>query len=176
MKKEKSPVLVILTIIFLSLFIILPPTFRKLIPKEVEYVPETATPKIVIVECNKTYIDELYQVSSITRYVDNNVYSNVIKYKKIEDLSNSTLNTDNIDNSTNNTNDGSTASDDITYFKSIPNLNLVESDQIITVSIDQNILTSNASDERLALYLNNDVSIQKQNLEKLGYSCNIRES
>ena len=57
MKKEKSPILVILTIFFLSLFIILPPTFRKLVPKEEK---KKTISKLTVVICNKMYTSELY--------------------------------------------------------------------------------------------------------------------
>ena len=80
MKKEKSPVLVVLCIFLLSLFVVLPPTFRKLIPKNlVDTVSQNQQSKLVIVSCNRIYQDELYQVNSKTKYVDGNPPSLLIK-------------------------------------------------------------------------------------------------
>lgn len=90
MKKERNPLVVILSIFFLSLFVILPPTFRNLIPREESNIPSNGTNRsLVIVSCNKIYEDELYKVVSKSKYVNGKLNSNTITYTKLEQTADS---------------------------------------------------------------------------------------
>lgn len=171
MKKEKSPVLVIFCIIFLSLFIILPPTFRTLIPKnlvdDIDNNMSSSNPKLIIINCNKIYPNELYQVNSKTKFV-NNKATNIITYQKLETLP------DNYVSST--IPDTSTAESEITYFKGIQNIKIEESENMIRFTIDDSLLNSNQTDTTLSNHLATDPDTQKVNYENLGYTCNRMES
>ena len=170
MKKEKSPIVVVLCIIFLSLFIILPPTFRTLIPKSKTKNNTSSSsnnPKIILVNCNKIYSNELYQVNSKTKFV-NNSPTNVITYQKLDTLP------DNYVPST--TPDTSTAESEITYFKSLVGIKVEESENMIRFTIDDSLLNSNPTDATLVNYLAADSDMQKLNYENIGYTCNKMES
>lgn len=164
MKKEKSPIIVILSIVFLSLFIILPPTFRALVPKELTKQNNTnGNGELVVLICNKIYSSELYRVSSRTKYINGVPSSNTINYTKIEATAETTQ--QNSDNKL-------SVNDDITYFKSIPNMNVNETDNFISVMIDKEVINNNSSEERLKKYLNDDISKQQDFYKSLGYTCN----
>lgn len=170
MKKEKSPVVVILSIVFLSLFIILPPTFRKLVPKQTisnNKNQNDIRPKLIIINCNKIYVNEMYQVNSKTKYVDN-VPTNTVTYQKITTLPDDYTQTSN-DEST-------TAEEEIAYFKSLVNINEVSQETSTRFVIDNNLISSNPADQTLINYLSNSPDTQKLYFESIGYTCNRMES
>ena len=169
MKKEKSPVLVILCIFLLSLFVVLPPTFRKLIPKNlVDTVSQNQQSKLVIVSCNRIYQDELYQVNSKTKYVDGTPSSNTITYQKLDILPDNFVPSEIVDQTT--------VAAYLTYFKSIPNLQIKENENNIIVNIDNDIISNTLTDEKIKQYLTNNYLLQKKMYESLGYKCNVLES
>lgn len=171
MKKEKSPVLVIFCIFLLSLLIILPPVFRKYIPKEdindKEYLQQERS-KLVIVNCNRIYQDELYQVRSKTKYVDGVLDSNILTYQLLETLPEGFVPSQIAPTTT--------AGADLTYFKSLQGINVVLNANITTITLDEALLVNNPNDTLLIQYLQSDYELQKQSYESLGYNCNILES
>lgn len=169
MKKEKSPILVIFCIFLLSLFIILPPVFRKMLPREEETnnQEELQQPKLVVVNCNITYPNELYQISSRTKYSGDNPPINTITFTKLETLPENYQSSD-IVPTTN-------ATEELTYLKSIPNMQFIENQNVITFTIDNAIISSVSDDEKISQYLSEDYDIQKTTLEALGYTCNVLE-
>lgn len=170
MKKEKSPVVVILCIIFLSLFIILPPTFRKLIPKQTisnNQNQNDIRPKLIIINCNKIFVNEMYQVNSKTKYVDN-VPTNTVTYQKITSLPDNYTQTSN--------NETTTAEEEIAHFKSLVNINEVSQETTTRFVIDSNLISSNPADKMLVNYLSNSPDSQKLYFESIGYTCNRMES
>lgn len=171
MKKEKSPVLVILTIFFLALFIILPPVFRKLVPKEEKKTPVS---KLTLVICNKTYSNEFYRVNSKTRFNSDGTITNTITYSKINDAQ-ITQDTEQVqENATNE------VEEELTYFKSIPNLDIVDSNDgtntSTIVTINQSEVEDHPTEGKLISYLNDTPESQKKFYQDLGYVCNIVES
>lgn len=170
MKKEKSPVVVILCIIFLSLFIILPPTFRKLIPKQSissNTNQNDIKPKLIIINCNKIFVNEMYQVNSKTKYVDS-VPTNTITYQKITSLPEDYTQTSN--------DETTTVEEEIAHFKSLVNINEVDQETSTRFVIDSNLVSSNPTDQMLINYLSNSPDSQKLYFESIGYTCNRMES
>lgn len=169
MKKEKSPVLVIFCIFLLSLLVILPPTFRKIFPKEEinDSVNQTQQ-KLIIVNCNIIYPNELYQVNSRTKYVEGNSPINTMTFTKLEILPENYTQSAIIPTTT--------ASDNLLYLKSIPNIQYTENGNITTFTIDNTIISSLSDDQKILGYLSDDYTIQKNTFETLGYTCNILES
>lgn len=168
MKKEKSPVLVIFCIFLLSLFVILPPTFRSIIPKEeVNTNQELEIKKIMIVNCNMIYPDELYQVNSRTRYTDGIPPINNLTFTKLDALPEGYTPSA--------TPPTTKAVDELTYLKAIPNIQVVENENIVTIAINNSIVSATPTDTKLAQYLASDSETQKTTLESLGYTCNIIE-
>ena len=170
MKKEKSPVLVVFCIFLLSLFVILPPVFRKMLPKEEETnnQEELQQPKLVVVNCNIIYPNELYQVSSRTKYSGDNPPVNTITFTKLETLPENYQPND----MTPTTN----VIEELTYLKNIPNMQFIENQNVTTFTIDNAIISSIPDDGKIAQYLSEDYDTQKTTLEALGYTCNILES
>lgn len=171
MKKEKSPVLVILCIVFLSLFIILPPTFRAIIPRTIveDNNDSSSNPKLVIINCNKIYPNELYQVNSKTKFV-NNTSTNIITYQKLETLP------DNYVSSTVSDVDETNATTEIAYFKNLVEIKMKENENMVRFTIDNNLINNNQTDTTLVNYLAASPDMQKTNYENLGYTCNRMES
>ncbi len=174
MKKEKSPLVVVITIFFLSLFIILPPTFRAIIPDETAELKKSSTktsaPPLSIVTCNKTFGTEMYQVVSRTKYVNGKPNTNTIRYQKLTTLPKG--------EDTEAIPDGSapTVSDELTYFKSIPNLNITDNGNLVIVTIDATIVNNNPTETTLKQYFNNTSTKQKNYYENMGYKCNVMDS
>ena len=87
MKKEKSPILVISCILLLLLLIILPPVFRKYIPKEkVTSNDQPQKQELTILQCNRIFSTDLYQVTAKVKYINGSVNTNTLTYKKLEAL------------------------------------------------------------------------------------------
>lgn len=173
MKKEKSPIIVILCIVFLSTFIILPPTFRSLIPKnnsKKENNTSSNMPKLVVINCNKTYPNELYQVNSKTKFV-NNTQVNVITYQKLDSLPDNYTPA-----ATNGMDTTTTAESEIAYFKSLVGIEMEEQEKIVRFTIDNNLIKSNPMDNKLVNYLTSDPDLTRINFENMGYTCNKMES
>ena len=170
MKKEKSPVLVVFCIFLLSLFVILPPVFRKMIPRkeETNNQEELQRPKLVIVNCNIIYPNELYQVNSRTKYSGDNPPVNTIGFTKLEALPEN-YQPSNIVPTTN-------VTEELTYLKSIPNIQFIENQNVTTFTIDNAIISSIPDDVKISQYLSEDYDMQKTTFETLGYTCNILES
>ena len=86
MKKGKSPVLVICCIIFLLCFIVIPPFFRAYIPKEKVIVNPAGNEKLEVLQCSKYFAEELYKVSSNTKYRNSTIDTNTITYEKLDQV------------------------------------------------------------------------------------------
>ena len=170
MKKEKSPVLVIFCIFLLSLFVILPPTFRNLFPKQEKSNTQNnqQQQKIVIVNCNKIYPNELYQVNSRTKYITNSDPVNTMSFTKLDVLP------ENYTPVTETTPTSVLA--ELTYLKNISDIQYIENQNITTFTLDNIIISSMPEDTKLSSYLADDYATQKQTYESLGYTCNILES
>ena len=166
MKKEKSPILVVFTMMFLLMFIVLPPIFRSLFPNE-ENITNNDVSKITIVICNNTYSSELYRVNSRTKYTGDGDIQNTITYQKIESSEQAVEGT---------TQSTATIANELSYFRSIPNLDIIDSGDSIVVKINQKEITNNPNEEKLKNHLNNTPKLQKVFYENLGYRCNILES
>ncbi len=169
MKKERNPIVVLLTMFFLSLFIILPPTFRSLIPKD-ETPATPDIPKLAIVKCNKVFSQELYQVVSKTKYVDGFPVNNIITYEKLTSLPDGTQEAADTASQT------PTVAEELTYYKGIPNLEITEEGAITTVIINKKIINANPTEQYLKERLNSAAARQKVFYSDLGYRCNIMES
>ena len=183
MKREKSPILVVTCMLFLLVFIIVPPVFRKYIPKQVDTTnTEKVKNTIQILKCNKTFNDELYKVNSSTKYIDDKIVSNTIRYQKIDNTQ--ITNSDN--NQNNNANadvvtidegtSGVTVNDEYNYFSSLSDINITSNSTLTTVVINKKSLESNSSETTLKNYYQDSISSQKKFYENMGYTCNILES
>lgn len=160
-KKPKSPIIVLMTMIFLSMFIILPPVFRMAIPKE-EIVEEK--PKIITgLFCERVSVSESKKVTTKITYEDGNPVENVITYIEyvptVEDVAN---NSDNMADMT--------ISAELVYFKGIQGIDIVEKASQVVVKVTYLDIVNNPQEVELTKYLS-EREVMIANYEAQGYSC-----
>lgn len=171
MKKEKSPILVIFCILLLSLFIILPPIFRMTIPKtkvDISKEENTTTPKLILVNCNRIFDSELYQVVSKTKYVDGKINTNTINYQKL-----AVLPEDYVPPTVQST---ITVESELAFFKTLEGIQINTTEMGTTLILDQSLSISNSMNETFMQYYQENPNDQKNFYESLGYQCKILES
>lgn len=176
-KKPKSTILVIFTILFLSVFIILPPVFRVMIPKEVK--KKDVNNDNIILICDKEIAEEGYAINSRIRYIGDKPQKNTITINKIvvseQDGSNNTnSNGENIPNNTlpNTTpdvsnNDKGVVAAQLEFFKSISGIEITEREDSTTILIKSSIAKNNSD---LLHYLQ-PIKKQQAYYENEGYMC-----
>lgn len=165
-KKEKSILLVLFTIFILLLFIILPPLFRNLFPKEV-VEDTTNVNKIEILTCTITNNNEKYSVTSRIKYINNIIQNNTITYKPISD-----------NNSINNTTGSNyiSVTDQFNYFNTLQDVVITNNDDgSIIIKLDKSLLTSNQNNETLNNYLSK-IDIEEEFFTSQGYTCSSLSS
>ncbi len=86
MKKEKSPILVVLCMLLLLTVIVFPPTLRKLIPREEITNQKEEKNSIAVLKCSKPFLEEQYEETTTAKYINGKISTNRILYKKIEEL------------------------------------------------------------------------------------------
>ncbi len=164
MKKERSVVLVICCIIFLLSFIVLPPFFRSYIPKEKTIVGTSEQPKLKILQCSKYFKEELYKVSSNTKYINDAISVNTITYEKLDQVPE-----DSVPNSS------ITVSEELNLFKALNNVDIEVNDTTTVVTVNQDLVDNNPDHIDLLNYYQS-LDDQKNYYETIGYKCNILES
>lgn len=154
MKKEKSNVLVVFTILILVLFIALPPIFRMTYPKENLTIGNKIQEqnKLVLLTCRGVSLSDGYEITSYTRYINGVVKNNTITFTTsgAADISSVTP----------------SALEQLNAFKTVEGL-VIENETSTTVTIDSNILSANPI---LVNYLQEKAQ-QKAYYESMGYTC-----
>lgn len=159
-KKPKSPLIVILAIIFLSIFIVVPPLFRKLYPveEEVEEVIESSH----ILSCERISVNDNYKVTYKVTYNNETPLKNVITYEPY---------TPTADDVASAIPDVKSAEDEMFYFVDFDSIGVVveESRSIITITD----ATIKAADEESGIenYFRTNSSEQQTFFEELGGIC-----
>lgn len=165
MKKEKSPILVIACILFLSTFIILPPVFRSYIPdSDVVIDSPPVQDKIQVLKCNKYFKEELFKVSSSVKYRNDLIEVNTITYEKLEKFPDGVSSNTSI-----------TVEEEYNMFKSLNNIDISTEGKITIVKVDQDLIDNNPDDSNLLNYYQS-LENQKVYYEDMGYICNILKS
>ena len=165
MKKEKSPILVIVCILFLSSFFIFAPVFRAYIPNDdivVESPP--VQDKIQVLKCNKYFKEELFKVSSSVKYRNDLIEENTITYEKIEKVP------DDVSPNT-----SITVEEEYNMFKSLNNIDISTEEKVTIVKIDQDLIDNNSEHSNLLNYYQS-LENQKLYYEEMEYTCNVLES
>lgn len=155
MKKEKPFILVVLCMFLLLLLIVVPPVFRKYIPKENVKLNNNMK-SIEILRCDNADINNTYIGSSISKYINNKIVTNTIKFIK------------------NNTSINNNDAMEIEYqlLINMENANVVTNDNITTIVIDSSVVDANQDNEELSNYFS-PIENQKSFYEYMGYSCQI---
>lgn len=160
-KSPKNPILVVLTIIFLSLFIILPPVFRAYLPKEPGYVE----PEIVkrTLYCEKISVVESKKITMKISYEDGVAVKNVLTFL------NYTPTTDEIVNDAGIVPE-KTVVQEINYLKAIAGVNVNENSSQTVIEITRQNVVDNPTMPELGSYLEG-MTEATERFESLGFTC-----
>ena len=168
MKKEKSNFVVYLVMLLLLSFIVVPPLFRKLMPKQIVPSTETTIDDIAILNCNKTDSDGVLTASMSIRYRNGVLENNIVKFTKNDAGTIQENQTIEQENST------ITVLNEYNNFMSFEFLNPVTAENITTVTLTTDLASQDATNF-LSNYLQN-IDEQKLYCESIGYTCNILRS
>ncbi len=169
-KKEKSTVLVIITILFLSIFIIVPPILRLVYPKteasstrnreEQNDIMETT-----VLNCTKINMIEQYQITSEVTYSNEEATKNIIIYRKLtpEELTQ-------VEQTGEEQTIGTTVAAELALFQSVPNLSIKTEATEITVTITSKDIDNNKEILDLLNYLQG-LTEQESFYATQGYAC-----
>ncbi len=192
MKKEKPLILVIFCMFLLLLLIVVPPIFRKYIPKE-EIKIGTQTNTIQLLKCDKNFSDNNHKGSSISKYINNKIVTNTIKFTVINNVQNN-IQDNNQNNTQSNAQTDNTQTDNVQdnnsqvpdnnlnssfeeeYQKliALKDINVETNDNITNIVINNKIYEANKDNEEIEKYFQS-IELQKENYESLGYNCQIIE-
>ena len=156
MKKPKNPVLVFLTMAFLLMLIILPPYFRKIIPKQEKV--DFHYDKLILLVCKKTDHSNGLEAVSRCKYRNGMFESNTITFTKIE-----------VDSNNPSTN---SLTDEYNYLSSILKADTQEE---TIFKIDSKTIKDASIKEKLEDYISSYES-QKKIYENRGYKCTINKN
>lgn len=161
-KKEKSPILVVATMIFLAMFIVFPPLFRTYFPKDDVGSADVDVVKSVL-ECEKVSVSENMKVISTITYENDIAISNVMDFSLYvpteEDIA-----------ADGGTILDSTIQQELEFLKNIPSVDIQTSDnQTIIKLTKQNITNSPQYSELSGYFDKQDLLISK--FESRGYYC-----
>lgn len=163
-KKTWSPFVVLLAILFLAVFIVVPPLFRSLYPKEEENaVPEV---KKQLLSCERIAFDEGYKVSNKILYEDAQAIKNTISYlvytPTAEELS---------------TKDDyaladMTVAEELAFFKETDVVEVNESGAQTVIILTPEIINNSDSKDLLTNYLF-PLNAERAHLEAQGFTCTL---
>lgn len=169
MKTEKSPILVIFCIFLLLSFIVVPPIFRKYIPKEDHTNMQNKNQNhILILTCSKIYVTEKMNVTSKTKYINHEPIHNVVSYENI-------IEEKNIESTEEEETNQISVTEELQALLSLKNVKSTTNDKIVTVTIDKTLLQQNENNQTLNSYLQG-LTGQKKSYENKGFSCTTMES
>ncbi len=160
-KKPKSPVLVLATILFLAMFIALPPIFRALYPKGDEET-KTEVNKYMLA-CEYISVSENMKITSRISYEDDVAIKNTLTYLKYEPTEEEKL--ANAENSRD-----LTAIQEVALFKAIEGIEVSENESQTVAIITRKSLELNPDKVELERYLPT-FDMAQSALEAQGYSC-----
>ena len=160
-KEPKSPILVVATIFFLSIFIILPPVFRQYFPKK-EIVEEKEVVKSSL-SCEKVVVSENMKVITNISYEDDVAVKNVMTFiaytPTAEDIAS----------------DGGTVykktiKEEMLFLKGLEDVNVQENASQTIISFDRKVIDSNPTKIEIGNYLA-EVMVATSYFEAEGYTC-----
>lgn len=161
-KKPISPILVILAIVFLSVFIVVPPLFRMMYPAEVEEPMDTAH----ILTCTRVSIKNNYLVTNKVTYNNDSPTKNVITFDPYvptdDDMANADANE-------------LAASDELAIFSNNGNITVAEEAGKFTLTLTPEVIAAAGDAVDVSNYFLPTSSEQQAYLAGIGYSCSIVE-
>lgn len=158
-KKKISPIIVILTIIFLAMFIILPPIFRWLLPADTDNI---VAKKTNILTCERIDLFDKYKITYKITYENDLPVSNVVNFFPY---------TATVDEIAMIKPTSKTASQELSFFQKIEGLDVVENESKFVVTIKKPMVDVADSSSGLADYFMPNISMQQTFLASQGYNC-----
>lgn len=163
-KKQKNPIIVILAIIFLAMFIVLPPLFRKMYPKE-EDVVEVVN-KSHILTCERISVVNNYKISYKVTYNNGKPTKNVVLFDYYTPTeAEKTVADSNV----------MTAEEELNYFKGIEGVEVAQDGNRFSLTITSATIDNVDVNSGLNDYFKSSSSEQQMFFEEQGYSCSIVE-
>ena len=161
-KKEKSPIVVFAAILFLAIFIVLPPVFRLLYPKE----QEVDVVKTVMV-CEKISIKESLKAVSKISYENGNAVNNQMTFSKYTPTEEEIATSGDIELT-------QTIESEMTFLKTVAGVkkDIKDGDVVINVTLD--LVKKNPDQVQLNEYLLN-ADLVVSSFESNDYSCKTVE-
>lgn len=164
--KKINPIniLLFLVIIVLLSFIIVPPILRATI-KDVNLSNDNSHTvsfsNLSVLSCEKLDTINLYKITSRSRYKEDSIEQNTIKYEKLDAIEETT---------SNNKSSLKTPEEEIQFFSSINGIDIRSEDNITTVTIIKAAVQVNTANDTLLKYFNVKDK-QKEFYENQGYIC-----
>lgn len=160
-KKEKSPIVVFATILFLSMFIILPPVFRAMFPKE----QPTEVVKTFLV-CEKISVKEKMKAVSKVTYEDGMAINNKMTFSNYTPTEEELAASGEIELT-------QTIESEMTYLKTVSGVKKDIKDGIVVVDITLDLIKKHPDELQLNDYLL-DAELVTSFLESNDYLCKIQ--
>ena len=164
--KKINPIniLLFLVIIVLLSFIIVPPVLRATI-KDVNLSNDNSHTvsfsNLSVLSCEKLDTINLYKITSRSRYKEDSIEQNTIKYEKLDAIEETV---------SNEKSSLKTPEEEIQFFSSINGIDVRSEDNITTVTIIKAAVQVNTANDTLLKY-SNAKDKQKEFYENQGYAC-----
>lgn len=166
-RKPKSPILVFATMLFLLMFIVLPPLFRSLFPVEVVVEEVKQTKKDYMLTCIKNSTSENLRAMSKISYVNNLPVSNTIIYTSYVASSEENVQKEDSESVL-------TIAEELALFRDVEGVLINDENNSVKVSITKEVIDSNSDNLEFANFLLQNVDKQKKYYEGQGYACIVR--
>lgn len=164
--KKINPIniLLFLVIIILLSFIIVPPVLRATI-KDVNLSNDNSHTvsfsNLSVLSCEKLDTINLYKITSRSRYKEDSIEQNTIKYEKLDAIEETV---------SNEKSSLKTPEEEIQFFSAINGIDVRSEDNITTVTIIKAAVQVNTANDTLLKYFNVKDK-QKEFYENQGYTC-----
>lgn len=166
--KQKYPTfLVILVIIFLSIFIIVPPISRVLFPKEVvddkeEVVEESDA---IVLNCQKKYENTKLSIISTSNYLEDTIIDNTITFNNPSNITSTTVKEEE-------KKDFENYSSLLKVFDGIDEEYMIEDTLDTRIFIDETLLEKYSNNKNITNQFQ-EIEKQQKYYESLGFTCEI---
>lgn len=166
-KADYVNILLVLTICLLLMFIIAPPIFRKLMPKQI--ISENGkNGNAIILACTGINQTEQYKITSRTKYIDGKIKQNIITYTKLTEA-------ELLESANSSPQIAISPSSEISFFQTVSGVNIDNNGKTITVSIHDYTAERNTSNFRFMNYFQ-ELESQKSFYGSQGYKCQELEN
>ena len=156
-KKERSTLVVILTILFLSCFIVLPPLFRSMFT---EYaIPDTVISELAVLHCEQEVTSEQLNVVARVIYANGDFRDTTLIFTHLEEILE-------IEDEVTTY----SAREELEAFRNMSDISIVEDEQRVEIRLNATHL--NHESEVIRNHIG-EINSQRSRYESLGFTCRI---